>query len=188
MNKQINIGENNMITLKDFMEATDYKITEGSDFTWDCYGSNAHSLDSWNQDQVGHTVNVVFDTITQEVYEMSVCDYSNNRAYRWMHPAYIEDYLNEAKSKCINAYMAWDEVNFTDLEVVEDLLEKTQAIVAGEEYDTRVCIQLTFTDEELLKYMKLAHELDITFNQFVVKALEEMMDRHNIPMSNPKNW
>jgi len=104
-----------------------------------------------------------------------------------MHPDYIKDYLDEAKSKGINAYMAWDGVNFTDLEVVEDLLEKTQAIVAGEEYDTRVCIQLTFTDEELLKYMKLAHELDITFNQFVVKALEEMLDRHNIPMYDPNN-
>jgi hypothetical protein len=26
--------------------------------------------------------------------------------------------------------------------------------------------------------MKLAHELDITFNEFVIKALQEMMDKH----------
>ena len=169
-----------MITLRDFMEVTDYKITEGSDFTWTCYGPNAHSLDSWNQDQDGHTVNVVFDTHTQEVYEMSVCDYSNNRAYRWINPDYIEAYQEETKSKGVNPNMAWGEADFIDLDVAEDLLKKTRAIIAGEEYDTRVCIQLTFSDEELFKYMKLAHELDITFNQFVVKALEEMMDKHNI--------
>ena len=68
--------------------------------------------------------------------------------------------------------------HFVDLDVAEDLLEKTRAIIAGEEYDTRVCIQITFSDEELLTYMKLAHELDITFNEFVIKALQEMMDKH----------
>ena len=167
-----------MITLRDFMEVTDYKITEGSDFLWSCYGTNVHRLDSWNQDQDGHTVNIVFDTTTQEVYEMGVCDYSNNRAYRWMNPAYIEVYRDEAKSKGVNPDMAWDEVDFVDIDVAEDLLEKTRAIIAGEEYDTRVCIQITFSDEELLTYMKLAHELDITFNEFVIKALQEMMDKH----------
>ena len=34
-------------------------------------------------------------------------------------------------------------------------------------------IDLEFSDEELLKYMKMAHELDITFNQFVERALKE---------------
>jgi len=167
-----------MITLRDFMEVTDYKITEGSDFLWDCYGPSVHRLDSWNQDQEGHTVNIVFDTTTQEVYEMGVCDYKNERAYRWMNPAYIEAYQDEAENKSVLANQAWDEVNFIDLDVAEDLLEKTRAIIAGEEYDTRVCIQITFSDEELLTYMKLAHELDITFNEFVIKALQEMMDKH----------
>lgn len=167
-----------MITLRDFMEVTDYKITEGSDFLWDCYGPSVRRLDSWNQDQAGHTVNIVFDTTTQEVYEMGVCDYKNERAYRWMNPAYIKAYQDEAENKSVLANQAWDEVNFIDLDVAEDLLEKTRAIIAGEEYDTRVCIQITFSDEELLTYMKLAHELDITFNEFVHKALQEMMDKH----------
>ena len=32
-------------------------------------------------------------------------------------------------------------------------------------------IQIELTDEELLRYMKAAHELDITFNQFVERAV-----------------
>jgi len=40
------------------------------------------------------------------------------------------------------------------------------------QYET---IELEFSDEELLRYMKLAHEMDITFNQFIELALNEML-------------
>jgi len=44
------------------------------------------------------------------------------------------------------------------------------------EKDDRVDIEVDFTDEELLTYMKLAHEQDITFNQFVEQALRRFLD------------
>jgi hypothetical protein len=47
------------------------------------------------------------------------------------------------------------------------------AIREGEEYDTRIQVPVNFTDEDLLAYMKLAHERDITFNQLVEQALLE---------------
>ena len=37
-------------------------------------------------------------------------------------------------------------------------------------------IDLDFSDEELLQYMKLAHEQDITFNKFVENALRAAID------------
>jgi len=42
--------------------------------------------------------------------------------------------------------------------------------------DDRVEMEVDFTDEELLTYMKLAHEMDITFNQFVEQALRRFFD------------
>ena len=54
------------------------------------------------------------------------------------------------------------------------------SIKAGEDYDTRVSIPLEFSDEELLTYMKLAHDLDITLNQLVEQALREALDREGI--------
>jgi hypothetical protein len=36
-----------------------------------------------------------------------------------------------------------------------------------------------FSDEELLKYMKLAHERDMTFNQFVEEALRAAIEDYN---------
>jgi hypothetical protein len=44
------------------------------------------------------------------------------------------------------------------------------------EKDNRAVIDVEFTDEELLQYMKLAHELDITFNQLVEQALQQLID------------
>jgi collagenase-like PrtC family protease len=60
-----------------------------------------------------------------------------------------------------------------DLDVVDDFIQKALAIKAGEDYDTRVSVPVDFTDEELLAYMKIAHERDITFNQLIEDALRE---------------
>ena len=160
-----------MITIKDFMEAVNYRITEGSEYCWQCYGPNAYSLDYWNQEQDGHTVSIVFDTRTHEVYEACAYDYSRERAYRLINPAYKQEHASEAESRDVDINQAWDDVNYIDLETDEDFLEKARAIVSGEDYDTRVQIPVNFTDEELLRYMTLAHERDITFNQLVEEAL-----------------
>lgn len=162
-----------MITLKDFMEVVGYRITEGSDYGWTCFGHNAYSLDSWNGDQNGHSVSVTFDTKTQVVYQTEVYDYTNERAYRLINPDYLDAFKNEALSRGVSANEAWEDVNYIDLETDEDFLEKAYAIVNDQAYDTRVQIPVNFTDEELLTYMKMAHDRDITFNQLVEEALRE---------------
>ena len=72
---------------------------------------------------------------------------------------------------------AWDDVPWIDLEVQEDFLEKSKAIQAVEEYDTRIIVTLNLEEEELLTLFKLAHEADMTFNQFVEKFLIETIER-----------
>lgn len=167
-----------MITLKDWMEIVNYRITEGARYDWRCYGNDAHQLSAWNgvHGAGGWSLNIVFDTQTQVVYEAEVCDYTNDRAYRLINPAYKDRHDSEAASHGEFANQAWDDVNYTDLEVDHDWVDKAIAIVDGEEYDDRVSVPLDFTDEELLKYMKLAHERDITFNQLVEEALQHAID------------
>jgi hypothetical protein len=169
-----------MITLKEFMEAVNYRITEGSAFMWQCYGNNAYALDSWNGDQDGHSAGIVFDTRTQEVYQVTAYDYAQERAYRLINPAYKEAYEEEGKYRGNNTLEAWDDVEYTDLELESDFIEKLTAIVNEEDYDTRVSVPVDFTDEELLKYMKLAHEQDVTFNQLIETALREAIARHGV--------
>ena len=162
-----------MITMKEWMELVDYKITEGSDYGWSCYGPNAYCLDSWNgvHGKGGYSFSIVFSTKTQKVYEVSVCDYTNNRAYRMILENKRKKHDKEAFLRDVNLNEAWDDVDYIDLDVVDDFIQKALAIKAGEKYDTRVMMPVDFSDEELLQYMKLAHERDMTFNEFVEEAL-----------------
>lgn len=169
-----------MITMKEWMELVDYRITEGSDYMWQCYGSNAYALDSWNGEQDGHSFTVIFDTKDQTVYEVQAHDYVHDRAYRMINEDFQKKNKKEAKKRDIDKDNAWDDVDYVDLEVDDDFIQKCLAIKTGEDYDTKVSIPMDFSDEELLQYMKLAHDLDITFNEFVERALREAIEREGI--------
>jgi shikimate 5-dehydrogenase len=171
-----------MISLQQFFETTGFRITEGGDYGWTCYGSNSYQLSSWNgiHGSGGWSANIVFSTKSQKVYEVEVCDYTNDRAYRLINPKYQAKHSAEASSRGALGNQAWDDVDYTDLEVEEDFLEKLEAIVNGETYDTRVQVPVDFTDEELLKYMKLAHERDMTFNALIEEALRAAIERHKL--------
>lgn len=161
-----------MITLKEWMEVVGYRVTEGSDFCWSCYGSNAYSLDSWDGRQEGNSFTIIFDTKTQVVYEVQAHDYTNQRAYRLVNPDFKSQRDSESSSRNVPLAEAWDDVNYVDLEADDDWIQKAVAIAAGEDYDTRVSIPVEFTDEELFKYMMMAHERDITLNQLIEEALK----------------
>ena len=155
-----------MITLKQFMETVNYRISEGSD--WNGFAPGAYSLDSWNGNQDGHSLCIIFNTKDQTVYSVQVCDYKRNRAYRYTHPNHRKDLDREA----------WDDVEWCDLEDETDWLEKAQAIVAGEDYDTRVSIPLDLGEDELFRLMSMAHEQDITLNRLVEQIIQQVVDKH----------
>lgn len=157
-----------MITLKEFMEAIKYQITDTSKYHWECYGPNARTMEYWNRKQEGGiVVNCVFDTVDQTVYEVEAWDDNGGVEYKWIHPAYIEGVAQESLSRNVDFYQSIDNRKFTYLEVPEDILEKATAMVEGWEYDTRIIVpvDLTFEHEHML--MTLAHEADMTLNQFV---------------------
>jgi hypothetical protein len=153
-----------MLTLKEWMELVDYRITEGGDYN--LFSDNAYALSSWNGDQDGYSMEIIFDTKTQVVYSVEACDYKHQRAYRLFHP----DYKNVDQIK-----EAWDTVEWCDLEVDDDFIQKALAIVAGEDYDTRVSIPIDLPDHELMAIFKMAHEADMTFNDYVKKILREKL-------------
>jgi hypothetical protein len=166
-----------MITLKDYIEAIEYRITEGSEYTWKCFGPNARYLDSHGPDlNQDYSISAVFDSMDQTVYCVDAWDYRTNRTYRWINPNYINAVKAESKKNNIDFYESYDGEKYIDIDVEEDILEKINAIVNGKEYDSRVKVPVVFSDQELLQYMKLAHEMDITFNELVERAIQEAID------------
>jgi hypothetical protein len=95
-----------------------------------------------------------------------------------INPDYVKKYNKESKNRGELGNQAWDDVDYVDLEVDDDFMQKVLAIKAGEDYDTRVLVPVDFSDEELLKYMKAAHERDMTFNEFVTQAITEAIRVH----------
>jgi hypothetical protein len=160
-----------MLTVKEWMELVDHRITEGSEYGWQCFGTDAYSLSSWNGDHDGWSFNIVFDTKTQVAYTVEVCDYARKRAYRMINPEYKTAHDREARQNNVSAKEAWDEADFVDLEEADDFIQKSLAIKAGEDYDTRVSVPLTVPDDVLFELMKRAHEQDITLNQLVEDVL-----------------
>jgi hypothetical protein len=170
-----------MITIKEWMELVDYKITEGSDYGWDCYGPYSHTLDSWNgvHGKGGYSFSIIFSTKSQKVYEVTVCDYTNDRAYRMINPKFQEKHRKEAKRHNVNMDEAWDDVEYIDLEVDDDFIQKCLAIKAGEDYSTDVSIPIDLPDEVLMYAFKQAHEKNMTFNDFVNQVLRDFIDKVN---------
>jgi hypothetical protein len=165
-----------MVTLREFFELIDYRITEGSEYGWQCYGPNAYSLDSWAGDQDGASFTVVFDKNTQAVYEAQAHDYKHNRAYRLINPDFKFKHNDEAVEREVSVDQAWDNVKFTDLEVDDDFIQKCLAIKSGQDYDTRVQIVLDLDRDLLFRIMVRAHEQDITLNQMIEKILQETIN------------
>lgn len=161
-----------MITIKDFMECVDYRITEGSDYLWQCFGPNAHSLDCWNGEYDGFSIGIVFDTKTTTVYKFEAHDYSKQNSYRWVHPDWKEAYFAESKNRGVDIKEAYDDVNYVDIDLTDDILQKATHIVMGIDYDTRVQVPLDLPDNLLNKLFRLAHEEDLTLNEYVEKILK----------------
>ena len=168
-----------MITIKEWMELVDYKITEGSDYGWNCYGPYSHTLDSWNgvHGKGGYSFSIVFSTKSQKVYEVSVCDYTNDRAYRMINPKFQEKHRKEALARNVNLNEAWDCVDYVDLEVEDDFIQKVLAIKAGEEYSTDVSIPLDLPDDLLMFAFKCAHAENMTFNDWMNQMLRNFIDK-----------
>ena len=169
-----------MITMKEWMELVDYKITEGDSYGWSCFGPNAYQLSSWNgvHGKGGYSFNIIFSTKSHKVYEVEVCDYTNDRAYRMINPDYVKKHNKEAKHRGELGNQAWDDVDYVDLEVDDDFFQKSLSIKAGEvNYDNRVQVPIDLPDDMMFEMMKMAHERDITLNQMVEEILKQVIEK-----------
>ena len=171
--------KSNMITIKEWMELVDYKITEGDSYGWSCYGPNSYQLSSWNglHEKGGWSFNIVFSTKSQKVYEVSVCDYTNNRAYRMINPKFVEKHRKESIARGVDLNEAWDNIEYVDLEVDDDFIQKCLAIRAGEDYSTDVSVPIDLPDDLLMFAFKQAHAENMTFNDWMNKMLREFIDK-----------
>lgn len=163
-----------MITLQQFLQTIDYKVTGGSAFLWECYGPDAYSIDSEVYDH--YSASIYFDTKTSVVYEINICDEVNNRQYRWVNPDFADAYSTEVTARGLdgNEFL----LEYTTIEVDYDMLEKLSGIVSKTDYDTRIVIEVDMADEDFRIYAMAAHKMDVTFNEFVEIAIRAAVEKY----------
>lgn len=168
-----------MITLQKFLEVINYRVTEGSEYQWECYGPDAFGLDSWDHDYNGISFNIIFDRVNQTVFQVEAHDFANRRSYRYINPDFAKQHREEAQARGVSYKEAYDEVDFVDLETEEDWISKATAIANYQPYDTRVSVPIDLSHDELFTLMTMAHERDITLNQLVAEVLTVALE-HNL--------
>ena len=165
-----------MITFKDFLEITQYGITDTSPYMWKCYGDRAQIMDCWDGDLSGISASIILDLNDQSVYEVTIIDYKKNNAYRYIDPLYKQRHLDEAKERNVPHDQAYDDVCYVDIDDAEKFLERMKAITNGDDYDDRVIMKIDFPEDLLFELMTIAHEKDITLNQLINQILREHID------------
>ena len=167
--------------LNQINEAMNHQITGGSEYQWQCF-PDARFLDY--ESEYAH-VSILYSTADQTVYQADVSVKSDaweedKSPYRWTNSVFKDVYLNEAKERGVDPDQAWDDVKWVDLDVESDFLEKAKAMFNGEEFDTRVQVEVDLDDATILKLSMEAHKRDITLNKMVEIVLQEAINHHRV--------
>ena len=172
-----------MITLQQWLELTEYRITETGDYGWSCYGEHAQTFTYWDGSHTGVSTDIIYDLKNQQVYEVTAHDFMMSKSYRMINPKYKPAYDKEVKDRKLDD-MAYDDVPYTDLEVDEDLVEKLTAILNYKTYDTRIQVPLELNRDEIHQMMTEAHKADMSLNEYVEHLLRRVVDE--IDVKKPK--
>ena len=160
-----------MNILEQFLTALEYRINDAWEHQWPSY-TNGQTLGFYNEYAAAK---VVFNRANQEVIEISVASESDAReqnAYRWINPDYLEEIQAEAERRGLRHKEALEGLDYIELDVIADLLEKAVAMLADEEFDKRVDLPLDLDEDLLMKLFRTAHEQDITLNQLMENILK----------------
>jgi hypothetical protein len=109
--------------IKEMIEATKFKVSDGSEYLWSCYGNNARFMDFGDEDDAV-TASCVFDTKTQEVYEVSLV--VNMKAIRWINPKYLNALQSEYVARELDIGLFIDDIPYIDCTSKEEFLEKVK--------------------------------------------------------------
>ena len=162
--------------LDQYLELIDYNLEGTSKYMWKSFGNTANFFDHNGQGK--GEFSVVADTKTKQIYYAAVIDSVRGNCYLWIDPEYKDAYVYEAESRNCNYLQAYDDVEYTELESEADWLEKARAIYLGQPYDERVTLTIDLPDDLLFSSMLRAHELDITFNEYLGRAIQAAIDEN----------
>jgi hypothetical protein len=110
------------------------------------------------------------------VYDQPKFDGDENVwTYAWIDPEAKNQYVAECKQRGVLPFVASGTFVAMLVETENDILQKLHDQVNMRKVDHRVEVPLVLSDKEWYSLMKMAHEKDITLNQFVEETLTKQL-------------
>jgi hypothetical protein len=157
--------------LKKILKLFDYKISDGSEFQWGCFGPNARYLDFNSDTCIQNSVSVLYDTITTKVYQMDFCCESVEGVYTWVDPKYEVAHARECLRRGIegNKYQCYSKESFL-----------TMALDAyhGRTPDTDLAldVDVDLSAGDIHQLHLIAESKGITFDELVNEVLAQELE------------
>ena len=120
------------MTLLEIITATGARVSDGSDYLWNCYGPNSRYIDFVDVASSDYC-SVVFDCRTQTVYEVNLHVPGQDQAFKWINPDFESAYVAECAERGIESNVAWDSVKYTM--ITEDLVMSYTKDIGDMYYD-----------------------------------------------------
>lgn len=155
------------MTLDEVINVVNAPVIEGGPETQvDCFGKNVGYTLFGNR--YGET-SVTYDTMTLEVYQISVYDNLSGKAFTNFSHNIKKAYFEEAKRK------DWeDESSWVTTDCPDDMLEKIKAIMTGRKYSTDVVVIFDgFTEEDLEMMKEQAFQRKMSLDEYFAELLME---------------
>lgn len=169
-----------MSLFQEMIVAADYKISEGSEYLWKCYGPNARFLD-FKSEEFEIEADMVFDSKNQTVY--SACLFLKDKCYRWMNPDFIKAFKEESYDKNIDPRMAYEGTNFNECDVWSDFTEKVNQAFTTGQCSADILVSLEMTDElqDLIDQFPPETDIEKIIHQALVYQVDKMkkLDKAN---------
>lgn len=175
--------------LIDIITAANGRTSGGDPYLWTCFGENANFMEFRDVNGNGYS-HCIFDTKTYQVYQVHVevplaCTEIPQQSFQWTAPEFIQGFLFESKQHDVDPTIAYDDVVYRNILDEEEVLELVEDI-GNCEYDHvpepvasdgKVAVPLTLSQDEQFRLMQMAHEADMTLNQYVEMILQGEIDR-----------
>jgi len=116
-----------------------------------------------------------FDPINHEVYQIDVSSLGNGIAhYRWVNPKYSKYYhKNNFDYQMDDKHIKEVNTDYSPGKILTIIRDTVDGITYND--DGTVNIPLDMTDAEIALIARAAHTLDITINEYMVRAVEEQL-------------
>jgi hypothetical protein len=163
-----------LMFVQDFLKLVNYRVTEGQNFGWDCYGKYAYSFTS-EISEGGHDIAIscIFDLTTSVVYEFEVyLSGEDERAYRWISESHIDAYHQEALKRGVSAEEAYEGMKFNNVDTSHEIYEIAETFCKGRIYEPNVEFTLNLPESMLDKLCELAWENSMTVDELIPSLVE----------------